>query len=90
MAKFSRVLDSTKSRFGILFSKTGISGEVVQKHAAYEQQKIFQDRGMVIVAVDEDDIERVAEGGNFIGLLRRKYEQVRLDLAKAPGDGDSG
>jgi hypothetical protein len=80
MAKFSRVLDSTKSRFGILFSKKGISGETERKYAANEQQKIFQDRGMVIVVVDQNDLDRVAQGANFITLLRRKYEQVRLDL----------
>lgn len=88
MAKFSRVLDSTKSRFGILFSKSGISGETERKHAALEQLKVFQDRGMVIIAVDEGDLQRVAQGANFIALLRQKYEQVRLDLARPRHSGD--
>ncbi len=80
MAKFCRVLDSIKSRFGILFSKNGISGEGRATYAEREQLKIFQDRGMVIVVVDQDDLEYVANGGNFINLLRSKYEMVRLDL----------
>jgi hypothetical protein len=80
MAKFCRVLDSTKSRFGILFSKSGISGEGKTEHAEREQLKVFQDRGMVIVVVDQDDLVYVANGGNFINLLRAKYERVRLDL----------
>jgi hypothetical protein len=80
LAKFCRVLDSTKSRFGIVFSKRGISGEGKTADAEREQLKVFQDRGMVIVAVNEADFQEVANGGNFIQLLRAKYERVRLDL----------
>jgi hypothetical protein len=80
MAKFCRVLDSVKSRFGILFSRQGISGEGAHRDAALEQLKIFQDRGIVIVVVDQKDLERVAQGANFISLLRSKYERVRLNL----------
>lgn len=80
MAKFCRVLDSTKCRFGILFSKCGISGEGCTRDAEREQLKVFQDRGMVIVVVNEEDLKYVANGGNLIRLLRAKYERVRLDL----------
>jgi hypothetical protein len=80
IAKFCRVLDSTKSRFGILFSKSGISGEGKTAFAEREQLKVFQDRGMIIVVVNQDDLEHVASGGNFVNLLREKYERVRLDL----------
>jgi hypothetical protein len=80
MAKFCRVLDSTKSRFGILFSKHGISGKGRTTDAEREQLKVFQDRGMVIVVIDKDDVELIARGGNFINLLRAKYERIRLDL----------
>lgn len=80
MAKFCRVLDSVKSRSGILFSKKGISGEGKTKDAEREQLKVFQDRGMVIVVVDENDIKQVANGKNFINMLKKKYERVRLDL----------
>ncbi len=82
VAKFCRVLDSVKARFGILFSTHGISGKGKNRHAELERLKIFQDRGMVIVVVDHDDFVRVALGENFINLLRRKYERVRLDLSK--------
>lgn len=80
MAKFCRVLDSTKSHFGILFSKSGISGYGETADAEREQLKVFQDRGMVIVVVDKSDLEYVASGRSFINLLRAKYERVRLDL----------
>ena len=79
-AKLCRVLDSTKSRFGIMFAKRGISGKAKGKHASREQQKVFQDRGTVIVVVDEKDLRKVAKGGSFINILREKYEEVRLDL----------
>ena len=82
MAKFCRVLDSTKSRFGILFSKKGISGAEKTTDAEREQLKVFQDRGMVIVVIDEKDLDYVADGGNFINLLRQRYEKIRLDLKK--------
>jgi hypothetical protein len=79
MAKFCRVLDSVKSRFGILFSKNGISGNDGSRDAGLEQRKIFQDRGIVIIVVDENDLKRVAAGANFISMLRSKYEAIRLD-----------
>jgi hypothetical protein len=82
MAKFCRVLDSTKSRFGILFSKKGISGAKKTTNAEREQLKVFQDRGMVIVVIDKTDLEYVSNGGNFINLLRQRYEKIRLDLRK--------
>ncbi len=83
IAKFCRVLDSVKSRFGILFSKSGISGEGQSKYAEREQLKVFQDRGMVIVVIDQGDLKQVAEGANFINILRNKYEIVRLDLRRS-------
>ena len=82
MAKFCRVLDSVKSKFGVLFSRSGISGAGESRYAEREQLKVFQDRGMVIVTVDENDLKRVASGENFVSILHRKYERVRLDLAE--------
>jgi hypothetical protein len=84
LAKFCRVLDSVKSRFGILFSKEGISGEDEYRYAGLEQLKVFQDRGMVIVVIDQSDLEQVANGANFTSLLRTKYENVRLNRRKKP------
>ena len=86
-AKFSRILDSTKCRFGILFSREGISGAGHTLHAEREQLKLFHDRGIVIVVVSNADLERVAQGANFITMLRAKYEKVRLDLKKENVDG---
>ena len=82
IAKFCRVLDSTKCKSGILFSQEGISGANETKYAAREQLKVFQDRSMVILVVDCSDLDAIAAGENIIVMLRSKYEQVRLDLAK--------
>lgn len=82
LAKFCRVLDSIKARFGILFSTHGISGTGKNKNAELERLKVFQDRGMIIVVIDREDLKKLAEGENFINLLRHKYERVRLDLLK--------
>jgi hypothetical protein len=81
LAKFCRVLDSTKSRFGIIFSREGITGEGATKYAEREQLKVFQDRGMVIVVIDQDDLNQIVSGANFITLLRNKYKKIRLDLS---------
>lgn len=80
MAKFCRVLDSAKCSFGVLFSKKGISGEGEATNAEREQIKVFQQRGMVVVVVSEADLRAVADGANFLTMLRSKYEKVRLDL----------
>jgi hypothetical protein len=82
MAKLARVLDSVKSRFGIIFSKSGISGLDKTEDAAREQLKVFADRGVAIVVVEAADLERVIAGENFLAMIRSKYEHVRLDLAQ--------
>jgi hypothetical protein len=79
-AKFTRVLDSMKARFGIIFSRNGITGTGSTTDAVREQLKVFQDRGMVIIVINADDLDFVAQSGNFVGLMRDKYEKVRLDL----------
>jgi hypothetical protein len=81
LAKFCYVLDSIKARFGILFSKRGISGEDGTQYASRERLKVFQNRGIIIVIIDEQDLNHLRNGANFISLLRRKYEEVRLDLS---------
>ncbi len=80
--KFAGVLRSAKCRFGIIFSKNGISGETRTKSAERELLKIFQQDDVAVIAFSESDLTRVASGANFIAVLRAKYEQIRLDLLK--------
>lgn len=79
IAKFCRVLDSVKCKFGIVFSKNGITGDKEVKFADVERLKVFQDRGMVILVIDSNDITSIQSGINFIVMLRAKYEDIRLD-----------
>jgi hypothetical protein len=81
LAKFCRVLDSTKTNLGILFSKNGLTGAKRTTDAERELLKMFQDRGVVIVVVTEADLQQVLRGANFLTILRDKYEQVRFDLS---------
>ena len=81
MAKTAYFLDSVKSRFGILFSKKGISGDTKTKDAEREQLKVYSNRGIAIVVIKKDDLERMAKGENFLSMLRTRYEKVRLDIA---------
>jgi len=80
LAKFCRVLDSVKCKFGIIFSTNGISGGGRGMYAEREQMKVFQDRGLIIIVIDRDDFQSLAEGVYLVSLLRDKYENVRLDL----------
>jgi hypothetical protein len=81
MAKTAYFLDSMKSRFGILFSREGISGDTKKRNAEYEQLKVYANRGIAIVVINSDDLERLANGDNFLSMLRTRYERVRLDIA---------
>jgi hypothetical protein len=74
-AKFCRMLDSVKAKFGIIFSQLGL-----EESARREQQKIFQERGTVLVVLDRADLKEVGRGRNLITLLRQRYESIRLDL----------
>jgi hypothetical protein len=74
------ILDATKSRFGVLFSKKGISGATKTENAEWERIKVFYDRGIVIVVLTLEDLKKIASGVNLIGMLRQRYETVRLDL----------
>jgi hypothetical protein len=80
IAKFARVLESAKCRFGILFSREGITGAAATTDAAREVLKLFQDRGIPIVVVSESDLTQIVQGANLMTMLRTKYEAIRLDL----------
>jgi hypothetical protein len=87
-AKFCRVLASVKCQFGVILSREGITGEKSMDGARREQLKIYQSDGVTVVVLTEEDLRRVAAGENLISLLRRKYEEVRLDLRRLGGSDD--
>jgi len=95
-AKFCRVLDSVKCRFGVLFAPEKISGEKApgsqRQYSEREQRlKVFMDRGIVVVVIKREDVEAVRDGRNLVTMLREKYETVRLDLRDSQrGPGSTG
>jgi hypothetical protein len=80
IAKTAYFLDSVKVRFGILFSRSGISGQTKNTHAEYEQLNVYARLGIAIAVIDNTDLERLANGDNFLSILRTKYEKLRLDI----------
>ena len=80
VAKFMRLLDSTKCQTGVLFSKNGLSGAGRNRYGEREIIKYFQDRGKVIIVVSEKDLNNINKGSSFITLLKNKYEKIRFDL----------
>jgi hypothetical protein len=90
VVKFAGVLRSAKCRFGMIFSKYGITGEDKQAHAERELLKIFQHDDLTILVISQSDIKQLAAGANFLVHLRTKYEQTRLDLPKTALEVDNG
>jgi hypothetical protein len=86
LAKFCRVLDSTKTKFGILFSKNGITGTARTTDAERELLKVFQHRGVVIIVITDADLRQVMRGGNFITILRRSTNRFGSTFHLAPRD----
>jgi hypothetical protein len=77
--KFAGVLRAAKCRFGMIFSKNGISGQGRVKYAERELLKIKQD-GIIILTITEANLKEVATGANFFSMLRDLYEREHLDL----------
>ena len=82
VVKFAAVLRSAKCHFGIVFSKNGITGKDNIAYAERELLKIFQHDDLTILVLSENELQQVANGANFLVLLRTMYEQTRLDLPK--------
>jgi hypothetical protein len=81
--KFYRVLKSSKANLGLIFSIRGESGSDQFKFANREIIKIFQSDEIIILIFDLEDIQKIIKGENFQGMIRKKYEGIRLDLKRA-------
>lgn len=80
VAKFCRVLEGMKSRFGIMFSRKGITGQGKRQFAELEIMNLFKETGIVVVVIDQQDLDAVLRGESFISRVRTKYERTRLTL----------
>jgi hypothetical protein len=83
IAKFARVLEQVRCRFGILFTIKGITGEGAGTHAEAEQHYLFMSRGDIIIVFQDTDFDVLLNGTNIVHILRHKYDRVRL-LQEAP------
>lgn len=72
-------MEATGTKFAVLFSNLGITGEKRATDADNVIRAAAQ-RGKVIVVVTAADLEEIGKRVNFITMLRDKYEKVRFDL----------
>lgn len=78
-------MGSTRTRFGIMFSKSGISGREDTERAARSLiRREFQQHGSVCVVVEERDILRLANGESlsFQAMLLTKSAEFRFGKPK--------
>lgn len=66
---------------GILFSWNGITGAGEMKNAALTVLRAYHHAGKAIIVLGSDDFRLAAEGTPLQEILRKKYEEVRFDLA---------
>lgn len=67
--KFSSVLRAAKFRFGIIFSRYGISGRSDLEDAKRELLKL-KEGGVIVLVITESNLQEVAKGANFFSMLR--------------------
>lgn len=77
--KFSSVLRAAKCRFGIMFSRYGITGQTDLEDAKRQLLRLTEG-GIIVLIVTESDLQNIAKGSNFFSILRDQYERTLLDL----------
>lgn len=76
----------THARFGIIFSKSGISGGDEGKAARALIRRAFHEDGSVCVVVDDRDLANLAQGkGSFWWMLLEKIEKLRFGRPRGDG-----
>jgi hypothetical protein len=74
----------THARFGVLFAKTGITGDEANERAAHSLiRKAFHEDGSICVVLDESDLTSLADGQlSFWPILLERIERVRFGKPK--------
>jgi hypothetical protein len=77
--KFSSILRAAKCRFGVIFSRYGITGQGDLENAKRELLKL-KEGGIIVLIITECDLQELAKGANFFSMVRDQYERRHLDL----------
>lgn len=76
MQSFLGKMSTTDVNFGILFTKSGLTGSSNNRHASRANDRSKS----IVVIITLEDIESIAHNHGFLNLLRRKYESQRFDM----------
>jgi len=79
----------THAKFGVLFAKTGITGDEANERAAHSLiRKAFHEDGSICVVLDEDVLASLTDGqSSFWPILLDRIERVRFGKPRQPVNG---
>lgn len=81
--KMGRILSHTGAKIGIFFSREGFTGRNPYEAAQGERRILWYSQQMVIFAITEKDLIKIAQGEiNFLQLLWDKYCDFTLGLRR--------
>ena len=72
-------MDNAKVDLGVLFARSGISGESGED-AIGEVNNTFTDDGKVVIVIGENDIRNTLRGESFYQILDEKIYQRRFSI----------
>jgi hypothetical protein len=82
VASFINKLVLQDCRGGILFSRSGITGQRKRRDAELQILKANYRVGRVVLVLSESDFRAAAKGESLLAILRQKYEEIRFDIPK--------
>ncbi len=81
VGKFVSLLNVSKTKFGIIFSKDGISGKNIWKDGKGLVRKIALSQGTYIIDITWDDFQKIYnKQANILGIINDKYEAMKHDI----------
>ena len=75
---FLAKMQHSAATFGILIAKSGLTGKGKGKYADGLRKQFAMREGLVCLALDSKDLEKLGEGGTFRALIDTEYEQERF------------
>ena len=72
-------LSKSKTRLGIIFARSGVTGRRGDTDAWRETRIAFHTSDIVVLVVTDDDLRSMAEGAEFAAILAQKLFDFRFD-----------